>query len=88
MPRINDPERNPPPAPGTSVLCHIPDRLTYSSQEDRGDFNDNADALWSLYVEKAQNHDEAKFQTLTKNMTDVLLFVRSHAPTLTVCVQL
>jgi Family of unknown function (DUF6535) len=47
-----------------------------------GDFNDNANPLWSLYKDKAQIDDEAKVNILNKSMTDVLLFVRSYTPTL------
>jgi Family of unknown function (DUF6535) len=53
-----------------------------ASQEVSGNFDDNATPLWSLYKEKAQIHDEAKVQILTKSMTDVLLFVRSYTRTL------
>jgi hypothetical protein len=48
-------------------------------QENHGDFNDNANPLWTLYSDKAKDHDEAKIETLTEGMTGILLFVRSHA---------
>jgi hypothetical protein len=72
-----------------SVIVVIPIASPISPQVDReedlGDFNDNANPLWSLYANKAENHDKAKIKTVTENMTDILLFVRSHAPTLTAC---
>jgi hypothetical protein len=83
--RINDPERNHPQpspgvVPGTLVLCPPDDlRRLISPQENRGDFNDNANPLWTLYSEKAKDHDEAKIDTLTEGMNGVLLFVRSHS---------
>jgi hypothetical protein len=84
--RVNDLERNHPQpspgvVPGTLVFCSVPDGLypLISPQENRGDFNDNANPLWTLYSEKAKDHDEAKIETLTEGMNGVLLFVRSHA---------
>ena len=56
----------------------IPDRPIHSSQEGHGDFNDNANRLWSLYAEKARDHDDTKIEMLTEGMNGVLLFVRSR----------
>ncbi|KAH9170245.1 hypothetical protein EDB89DRAFT_2190977, partial [Lactarius sanguifluus] len=41
-----------------------------------GDFDDNANALWSLHVKEAMSHDEARIQTLKDDMDSVLIFVR------------
>ena len=49
-------------------------------REDRdNDFDDGANALWSLYGKEAKTHDEAHFQSQAKDMDSVLIFVRkSH----------
>ena len=41
-----------------------------------GDFDGNADALWSLYGHEAKSYDEARIQTLKGDMDGVLIFVR------------
>ena len=43
-----------------------------------GDFDDSANALWSLYEKEAKGHDEATIQTLKDDMDAVLIFVRAH----------
>ena len=43
-----------------------------------GDFDDSADALWSLHAKEAQSHDEARIQSLKNNMDGVLIFVRAY----------
>ena len=43
-----------------------------------GDFNDNANALWSLHVKEAMSHDEARIQSLKDDMDGVLIFVRVY----------
>ncbi|KAH9009421.1 hypothetical protein EDB83DRAFT_2234863 [Lactarius deliciosus] len=43
-----------------------------------GDFDDNANALWSLHVKEAMSHDEARIQTLKDDMDSVLIFVRVY----------
>jgi hypothetical protein len=45
-------------------------------QEERRDFDDGANALWSLYGKEAKTHDEARFVSLAADMDGVLLFVR------------
>jgi len=45
-----------------------------------GDFDDSANALWSLYGKEAKGHDEATIQTLKDDMDGVLIFVRTHFP--------
>jgi hypothetical protein len=47
-----------------------------------GDFDDSANALWSLYEKEAKSHDEATVGTIKDDMEGVLIFVRSHALTL------
>jgi hypothetical protein len=42
------------------------------------DFDDGANALWSLYGKEAKGHDEATIQTIKDDMDGVLIFVRSH----------
>ena len=43
-----------------------------------GDFDDSANALWSLYGKEAKNHDEAEITTLKDHMDGVLIFVRIY----------
>lgn len=47
-----------------------------------GDFDDSANALWSLYVDEAKSHDEATIGTIKDDMEGVLIFVRSRTFTL------
>lgn len=44
------------------------------SKEPR-DFDDSANALWSLYEQEAKYRDEAQIQTLKDDMDGVLIFV-------------
>ena len=41
-----------------------------------GDFDDSANALWSLHEKEAKSHDEARIQSLKDDMDSVLIFVR------------
>jgi hypothetical protein len=43
-----------------------------------GDFDDSANALWSLQMKEAKSHDEARIQSLKGDMDGVLIFVRVH----------
>ena len=43
-----------------------------------GDFEDSANALWSLYGKEAKGHDGATVQILMDDMGSVLTFVRSY----------
>ncbi len=43
--------------------------------EARRDFDDGANAFWSLYGKEAKAHDEARFLSLAGDMDGVLLFV-------------
>ncbi|KAH9968485.1 hypothetical protein BGW80DRAFT_1177427, partial [Lactifluus volemus] len=47
------------------------------------DFNDGANALWSLYEDEAKSHDTARIETLKKDMDGVLLFSGLFSATLT-----
>ncbi|KAH9170098.1 hypothetical protein EDB89DRAFT_1853813, partial [Lactarius sanguifluus] len=49
------------------------------AQSDRKDFDDGANALWSLYGKEAQSHDEVLFQSLSADMDGVPTFVRLPA---------
>jgi hypothetical protein len=46
------------------------------------DFDDSANALWSLYVKEAKSHDEATVGTIKDDMEGVLIFVRSYTSSL------
>ncbi|KAH9052345.1 hypothetical protein EDB87DRAFT_1570514, partial [Lactarius vividus] len=39
-----------------------------------GDFDDNANAFWSLHKKEAKHHDEARIQSLKDDMDGVLIF--------------
>ncbi|KAH9062166.1 hypothetical protein EDB87DRAFT_321115 [Lactarius vividus] len=39
-----------------------------------GDFDDNANAFWSLHMNEAKSHDEARIQSLKDDMGSVLVF--------------
>ncbi len=43
-----------------------------------GDFNDNANSMWSLHMKEAKSHDEARIQSLKEDMDGVLIFVRGY----------
>ena len=43
-----------------------------------GDFDDNANVMWSLHVGEAKCHDEARIHSLKDDMDSVLIFVRIH----------
>jgi hypothetical protein len=43
-----------------------------------GDFDDSANALWTLQMKEAKSHDEARIQSLKDDMDGVLIFVRVH----------
>ena len=42
------------------------------------DFHDSANALWTLQMNEAKCHDEARIQSLKGDMKGVLIFVRVH----------
>jgi hypothetical protein len=41
------------------------------------DFDDSANALWSLYAKVAKSHDEATVETIKDGMDGALIFVHS-----------
>ena len=43
-----------------------------------GDFDDNANSMWSLHLGEAKSHDEARIHSLKDDMDSVLIFVRVH----------
>ena len=47
-----------------------------AAKKEPSDFDDGANALWSLYGKEAQTHDEALFQSLSADMDGVPTFVR------------
>jgi len=44
-----------------------------------GDFDDSANALWTLYGKEVKSHDEASIQTLKDDMDGALIFVRLYS---------
>ena len=42
-----------------------------------GDFDNSANALWTLYEKEAKNYDDARIQIMKDDMDGVLIFVRS-----------
>ncbi|KAI0247229.1 hypothetical protein BJV78DRAFT_1247537 [Lactifluus subvellereus] len=45
-----------------------------------GDFDDSANALWTLYGKEAKSHDEARIQTLKEDMDGTSQQISSIAP--------
>ncbi|KAH8994227.1 hypothetical protein EDB92DRAFT_313878 [Lactarius akahatsu] len=58
-------------------------RTNNSLHGEHKDFDDGANALWSLYCKVAQTHDETQFQGLAKDMDGVLLFAGLFSAVLT-----
>jgi hypothetical protein len=54
----------------------FPPKGPYQPETVRRDFDDGANALWSLYGKEAKTHDDARFMSLAADMDGVLLFVR------------
>jgi len=48
-----------------------------------GDFDDGANALWSLHEREARSHDEARIQSLKDDMDGVLIFAGLFSASLT-----
>ena len=62
-----------PPGDGGSLADDDP------SQESKElDFDDRANALWTLYGKEAKHFDEATINTLKVDMDGLLIFVCSH----------
>jgi hypothetical protein len=47
------------------------------ARSERRDFDDGANAFWSLYGKEALGHDKSRFQSLATDMEGLLLFVCS-----------
>ena len=47
------------------------------SPEQREDFDEDADGLWSLYGKEAKSHDEEWIKVLKEDMDAILIFVRA-----------
>ena len=66
---------------GTNISTNIQSENGASSHspedspEEPKDFDDSANALWSLYRKGIQAHDEARMQTLREDMDGLLIFV-------------
>jgi Family of unknown function (DUF6535) len=45
------------------------------SPEERQDFDDSADDLWSVYGKEAKSHDDDRIEALKDDMDGVLIFV-------------
>ncbi|KAN0136770.1 hypothetical protein V8E53_005540 [Lactarius tabidus] len=55
----------------------------YQPETVRRDFDDGANALWSLYGKEAKTHDDARFVSLAADMDGVLLFAGLFSAVLT-----
>jgi hypothetical protein len=55
-----------------------PSPFSEGLHEKRNDFDDGANALWSLYGKEAKGYDEAWVQKLKDDMDGVLLYVCAH----------
>jgi hypothetical protein len=53
------------------------------SQKERRDFDDSANALWSLYGKEAKTYDEARIQSLTADMDGIPTFAGLFSAVLT-----
>jgi hypothetical protein len=53
-----------------------PSNSSSKSQKERRDFDDGANALWSLYGKEAKTYDEARIQSLAADMDGIPTFVR------------
>ena len=52
------------------------------AETDNLDFDDSANALWSLYGKEAKNLDHATIKDIKSDMDGLLIFVRSYSSTL------
>ncbi|KAF8266032.1 hypothetical protein EI94DRAFT_242677 [Lactarius quietus] len=90
-PRVQDQEQGGPPNSGFGINeqpsarddgIQVSDNTPQlnPSQTPRmvGDFDDSADALWSLHGKEARRNDEIRIQSLKDDMGGVLIFVYSQ----------
>ncbi|KAH9053063.1 hypothetical protein EDB87DRAFT_311134 [Lactarius vividus] len=75
----NSGDRHQPGDPGDTTQP-IPSELPRSLI---GDFDDSANALWSLHLKEAKSHDEARIHSLKDDMDGVLLFAGLFSAALT-----
>jgi hypothetical protein len=52
---------------------------SFNEHPPKGDFDDGANALWSLYGTEARGHDQSRIQTLKGDMDGVLIFASSYS---------
>ncbi|KAH8985741.1 hypothetical protein EDB86DRAFT_2320052 [Lactarius hatsudake] len=71
-------------ATGGSAMNNSPDGPSLSeARSERKDFDDGANALWTLYSKEAQAHDEALFQGMLADMSGIPTFAGLFAAVLT-----
>ena len=63
---------------GSAVNTTSEDPSLSEARSERRDFDDSANALWSLYGKEAQSHDETYVQSLARDIDGSLLFVRRY----------
>jgi hypothetical protein len=68
---MNDPSGNDTQSSSSEDSAEDPSK-------EREDFDDSANALWSLYEKEVKNRDEAQIQTLKDDMDGVLIFVCTY----------
>ncbi|KAH9172752.1 hypothetical protein EDB89DRAFT_2069420 [Lactarius sanguifluus] len=71
------------PGGGTTGNSSSEGPFPAGSHKERRDFDDGANALWSLYGKEAKTHDEAQIVSLADDMDGVLLFAGLFSAVLT-----
>ncbi|KAH9029931.1 hypothetical protein EDB85DRAFT_1484280 [Lactarius pseudohatsudake] len=83
-PQPEAPERRLDPNTGGGAMDNSPDGPSLSeARSERKDFDDGANALWTLYSKEAQAHDEALFQGMLADMSGIPTFAGLFAAVLT-----
>ena len=59
-----------------AIVFYIGPEVNGIDQKERRDFDDGANALWSLYWKEVKTHDEARVENVAKITDGVLVFVR------------
>ncbi|KAI0261944.1 hypothetical protein BC834DRAFT_413694 [Gloeopeniophorella convolvens] len=54
-----------------------------AGKDSPNDYGDNANALWSLYNQEAENHDKALIETWRSDMEAIIIFAGLYSATLT-----
>ncbi|KAI0261954.1 hypothetical protein BC834DRAFT_414191 [Gloeopeniophorella convolvens] len=76
-------------ASGPSRLAGDRNSSDHSAQDEvpkerkPNDYGDNANALWSLYSQEAENHDKALIETWRSDMEAIIIFAGLYSATLT-----